>query len=505
VSDTRPVNTPQALSVVRHDRRMLGDMKKNIYWSFLPKPLRWKKDLTKGSTGSQFNPSSTSSDMPGHRKSPSSLSPDVTLATSGHWIEHPLPTSQGDSNTSPHSVLSRQASQIAGFVSQTQPQSPNVATVDSGADGISPTFIEAYTAQSPVLPPPGMHGYDFTNQCASFEQSPSSQSPPYRGQRLNMDSPMVTPLSSSSTWPRTDRSAAMLFSPVSPPSAVDGSHKDFPGTTRFPSTVSSPIRSYTLDSNTSTVISNSTAPSKLSVDQHISKLADQDQKLDAELEPEADFDSPSDFALFAEATNSLSFFPSESSVTSYAQPTPFPATSSAAAWNSFTASSVSHNSLYQNQTHLSLRSNPSVSSLSRPYQSRAIYTSSREPPSPERSRSVPPPNIHSTHIRSTSNPPLSIPPLPLHSAASVSCLRRGQSRSRQIAEELAIINTHDDHDIMTASNEELPDYETSQAEATERQRLDAISRARQLEQGWLRGRAERIKRPWRAWERGNGI
>lgn len=71
-----------------------------------------------------------------------------------------------------------------------------------------------------------------------------------------------------------------------------------------------------------------------------------------------------------------------------------------------------------------------------------------------------------------------------------------------------------DHDLdafVTADHpppddEELPDYETSQAQASEARRDEAARRAADLEARWLRGRAERARgRPWRAWERGGGV
>jgi len=58
-----------------------------------------------------------------------------------------------------------------------------------------------------------------------------------------------------------------------------------------------------------------------------------------------------------------------------------------------------------------------------------------------------------------------------------------------------------DHDLDHPDDEELPDYATSQAQASARQRDEAARRARELEEGWLRGRAERARRPWRTWER----
>jgi hypothetical protein len=54
-------------------------------------------------------------------------------------------------------------------------------------------------------------------------------------------------------------------------------------------------------------------------------------------------------------------------------------------------------------------------------------------------------------------------------------------------------------------DEELPDYVTSQAQASELQRDKAARRARELEESWQRGRAERARRPWRAWESNGGM
>jgi hypothetical protein len=68
---------------------------------------------------------------------------------------------------------------------------------------------------------------------------------------------------------------------------------------------------------------------------------------------------------------------------------------------------------------------------------------------------------------------------------------------QRLAEALA----DSDEDETRGSDEELPDYTTSQAEASARQRNEAARRARELEERWMRGRAERNKRPWRAWER----
>ncbi len=50
-------------------------------------------------------------------------------------------------------------------------------------------------------------------------------------------------------------------------------------------------------------------------------------------------------------------------------------------------------------------------------------------------------------------------------------------------------------------DEELPDYATSQAQASAARRDEAARRAADLEARWLRSRAERARgRSWRAWE-----
>jgi hypothetical protein len=70
----------------------------------------------------------------------------------------------------------------------------------------------------------------------------------------------------------------------------------------------------------------------------------------------------------------------------------------------------------------------------------------------------------------------------------------------------ALVASVADGDGLPPPDDELPDYATSQAEAHALHRDEAARRARELEEGWLRGRRERARgRPWRAWDLGGGI
>jgi hypothetical protein len=108
------------------------------------------------------------------------------------------------------------------------------------------------------------------------------------------------------------------------------------------------------------------------------------------------------------------------------------------------------------------------------------------------------------------SPPQPLPQLSLRNPSQYSSSQHPPTRTQLIAEALEAI---DDEEMMINSgsqaigggngngtDDELPDYATSQAEASARQRSEATRRARELEENWLRGRAERTRKPWRAWD-----
>lgn len=226
---------------------------------------------------------------------------------------------------------------------------------------------------------------------------------------------------------------------------------------RRPHTAFSSPGGYTMEQSPQTLnplrgFSNSSAPAT-TTSSRPTRILDTAFKLEGESEP---FTSPSDFALFAEATNSVSFLPPTSAVLEH-QPADLD---------------------FQSHT-LPM---PSVSpSLLAPM---PFYDTPR-------ARSVPPSESHS-HVHSPSIPH-SHHPLPIHrsAAAAAATIRPQPSRTQLIAE--ALTGVGDDGSEHGSEDDELPDYATSQAEASAQKRQGATRRARELEESWRRGRAERSR------------
>jgi hypothetical protein len=356
---------------------------------------------------------------------------------------------------------------------------------------------------------------------SSLQTQQSLQSQQQR--RMANYSPEITPISSSSTWPGADRNMAMLFSPVSPPSAFERSPEQNEAYRQgFIDAMQHAQRTAT-----SSLYRTPTPPRPVSLDNPSQAVIETDitvQKDATDVEMEADFDSPSDFALFAEATASLGFFLGDSFSTSpvegqYTQPSrrqspqPLLPLLNTGSPSPRISSIESHDAVGQSSTLPTMYPQDASSFTDYSHQYENSHLLPREEYAQPRSRSVPPPAFSNSHSRSTSNPAptrssrFTSPPFSrLRAQPSYQQLRSSsqQAQSRVITgafPALGVIRSNQD-DIM---DDELPDYAQSQAEATERQRVEAMSRARQLEEGWLRGRADRIKKPWRAWERGNGF
>jgi hypothetical protein len=192
------------------------------------------------------------------------------------------------------------------------------------------------------------------------------------------------------------------------------------------------------------------------------------------METEAEgFTSPTEFALFAEATSSFSFLPSTFEAVPSPTPSPQP---------------YSQQQTYPSQSHSQTLPLPPRHHIPLPQ----LIT--------PRSRSVPSASGPSHHRSSSSSAPM---PMPVRrsSPPQQQLLPRGSpqppTRAQLLAEALEGIDDDDER----GRDDELPDYATSQAEASAKQRNEATRRARELEENWLRGRAERVRKPWRAWDR----
>jgi hypothetical protein len=177
---------------------------------------------------------------------------------------------------------------------------------------------------------------------------------------------------------------------------------------------------------------------------------DTNMRLEAEPEP---FVSPLDFALFAEATSSLGFdLSSSAAAPSIFQPPPFTQTQS-----------------FPLPQSLQTPRPPSTSSHLQPLQQSGS----------QRSHSAPPrPSPYNQHARSTSD----------------NSQTPAYSTEEPTRAQLLLVALGLDDDGMRPNDDELPDYETSQREANAAKQYEATRRARELEQGWLRGRAERVGR-----------
>ena len=157
--------------------------------------------------------------------------------------------------------------------------------------------------------------------------------------------------------------------------------------------------------------------------------------------------SPTDFALFAEATSSLDITP---------LPSPNPA--------------LSNSSWSQEQQFSYTSPMPS-------------YPYSNHRPTVSASRlAAPLPPIPHTRASSTNSPALSLAPPPPPGP------RRQQSRSQMLAEALTGLGLEDSRVGSSDEDDELPNYEQSQAEVAARKRREAAARARELEEGWNRAR-----------------
>lgn len=213
--------------------------------------------------------------------------------------------------------------------------------------------------------------------------------------------------------------------------------------------------------------SNSSAPAELSsATPEIIEPIDPSRAMESE--PEG-FTSPTEFALFAEATSSFSFLPSTFDTPSQLHPT------------------------------MSISNTGTPTLRSQPLPPRHLI------PLPQlitpRSRSVPASKtpIHHRSSSSTAAMPLPIrrnsPPY-TYASTSTPMLQPPFSQPPFRSQLLADA-------IEAPEDEELPDYATSQAEASAKQRTEATRRARELEQSWIRGRQERARgKPWRAWDQG---
>jgi hypothetical protein len=198
-----------------------------------------------------------------------------------------------------------------------------------------------------------------------------------------------------------------------------------------------------------------------------------------ESEPEG-FSSPTEFALFAEATSSFSFLPSTFEAGQTRSSTPQSQSQTLPARHLIPLPHINTN------TNRS-RSVPAASGPShhRSVSATAVIPIPNRRPSPPRPLLQElPHSLPSTQsdLQPTSQAP-SIPSQP-------------RSRSQLIAE--ALLNMDDVENNGRGADDELPDYATSQAEASARQRTEAARRARELEESWRRGRMERSRKPWRA-------
>jgi len=178
-------------------------------------------------------------------------------------------------------------------------------------------------------------------------------------------------------------------------------------------------------------------------------------------EDEDEFTSPTDFALFAEATSSLDITP---------LPSPNPALNN----NSWSTSA-------QEQQFYSYASPPVDTSYISPMPS---YPYSSHRPTVSASRlAAPLPPIPHNRSSSTNSPALALAPPPPGGQ-----MRRQQSRSQMLAEALTGLGLEDSRVGSSDEDDELPNYEQSQAEVAARKRREAAARARELEEGWNRAR-----------------
>lgn len=164
-----------------------------------------------------------------------------------------------------------------------------------------------------------------------------------------------------------------------------------------------------------------------------------------------EFTSPTDFALFAEATSSLDITP---------LPSPNPARNN----NSWSQQQQTYN------PHASASLGPSY-----PYRDQQQPTSNSRLAAP-----LPP-------MPRTRSSPASVPALVPPPSLSSTTTRRQPSRSQMIAEALTGMGI-DDRLVNSDDDEELPNYEQSQAEVAARKRREASNRARELEESWARAR-----------------
>lgn len=192
-----------------------------------------------------------------------------------------------------------------------------------------------------------------------------------------------------------------------------------------------------------------------------------------EREPEP-FVSPTDFALFAEATSSFSFLPSTFDVMPSRAPSPPRLYAPPYLTTSYSNTLPSRHLIPLPQL---------ITPRSRSVPANPVPTHHRSS-----SSSTPMPMLP---LRRSSPPQQSLPPAPYVPRQPP----RQPSRSQLLAQ--ALEGIVDDDNINRGADDELPDYATSQAEASARQRGEAARRARELEENWRRGRAERTRRPWR--------
>ena len=188
------------------------------------------------------------------------------------------------------------------------------------------------------------------------------------------------------------------------------------------------------------------------------------------------FTSPSEFALFAAATSSLGFVPDENTSNR----------SSLAA----TETPVDARPAMSRYGSNRLRGPSDVPGPLLPSSGRTLHTTQSAQQSPDlyqsHSLDVPPPPFFPGQ-RSASQPAASS-----HGGSNINYAPAqrvdGQvilSHSQRMAHALLGLG---DEDMGQPDDDELPDYATSQQEASERQRVAAAARARELDEAWRRGR-----------------
>ena len=388
------------------------------------------------------------------RRRKGSLQDETGEGSEGHF-EPPSPSP----TSSPSSPLSWQIRRVVSASSAASPLSPSDISPISSSSKMNrrPSRLSSFIRRhhsagieaiqepvAPLLKPPQRSYIPY-----SQSYQPPRSAPPQNGSFPGQISTSMGPSRQAHHPPPA--TAIPSFSPIGRNPYEPWSVQHRPRTA-----VSSPIayqmeRPFTNPAPTRG-FSNSSAPASSSAP--LPRILDTTAKLDAE--PEG-FTSPSEFALFAEATSSLSILSPISD-----EPSP------------------SRSPNLQPQRH----------NLTLPAASTALLAPSPMFSAP-RAQSVPPSASNQSHERSSSGSfphPYSHIPAPPHQPRAP--LRQMPSRTQLIAEALTGVGDDGSGD---GSDDELPDYATSQAEASAQQRQEAARRARELEDSWRRGRVERSR------------